>query len=235
MRLSSLTIAIPAYNEEAALAAVLEQSARVAGAVADRWEILVIDDGSRDRTPEIIQGFAAKCPQLRTVRHERNMGICQTIREVLTMPRLDWAFFIPGDGQVPAEEIHKLLPYADRYDLVYGWRKDRADPFRRRVGTWIYNLLVSLSLRRRIHDVDSVALYRADLLRGLDLNAKTSYIHAEFLAKALGRGLRHIEVPIGHRPRIGGQPLGSTPRVIITTACEFFYQCWKGIGSVRKQ
>lgn len=222
MKLQSLCISIPAYNEEAALPAVLERGTRTAAVAAEFWEILVIDDGSRDRTPEILREFGARCPNLRVVRHERNLGFPATVREILTMSRLEWTFLIPGDGQIPPEELDRLLPYADRYDLIYGWRRERADPLRRRLTAWVYNALVSLYLGRRIYDVDTGLLFRSGRLRGLQLEAKSVFVQAEFLAEALRRGLRHVEVPIRHERRIGGHPIGGRPGLILHTAWELF-------------
>lgn len=221
MRLESLCISIPAYNEEAALGDVLARSARAAQEAAERWELLVVDDGSSDRTPRILEEFQARCPQLRIVRHERNLGICASLREAFSLPKTEWVFFVPGDGQIPPEEIDKLLAYADRYDLIYGWRRDRRDSWVRRVYAAVYNGVISLAFRRRVRDVDSVVLFRRGRMGELNFRSRSSFIHAELLATALARGLRLIEVPIRHESRRGGVSRGAHVSVILSTAWEF--------------
>ncbi|MBI4386857.1 MAG: glycosyltransferase family 2 protein [Elusimicrobia bacterium] len=221
MRLDSLCISIPAYNEEAALGDVLARSARSAAEASGNWELLVVDDGSQDGTARILEEFGSRCPRLRVVRHEKNLGICESVREVFTLPRSEWVFFVPGDGQIPPEEIHRLLSYTDRYDMVYGWRRDRRDSHVRRLYTRIYNALISLSFGRRVRDVDSVVLFRKSRLEGLRLASRSSFIHAEFLKRALERGLEFIDVPIRHESRRGGVSRGAGFRVMLATALEF--------------
>lgn len=218
-KLPSLVIVIPAYNEEDALPDVLERSLAVAEESAETWKILVIDDGSTDSTPEIVAEYGKK---VEVVRHPENLGIAQTILEVFTLPDLEWAFFIPGDGQIPPEELTRLLPFTGRYDLVFAWRKERADPFKRILGAWIYNALISLVTMHRVHDVDSGVLFRAGKLRGLELESKSVFVHAEFLIKARERGLKDVEIPVRHEPRIGGESRAATFDVMKATFREVF-------------
>lgn len=211
---------MPVYNEAFSLPDVLERSARVAQDLAESWEILVVDDGSTDETPQILKAFAAREPRLHVLTHARNLGIAASLRKVFLSPRQEWIFFISGDGQIPPEELSRLLPHTEYCDLIYGWRKNRADPLRRRLTAWVYNVLISLCLGRRVHDVDSAILFRRPLFDGVQLQSSSIFIHTELLIAAIRRGLRYGEVPIKHRPRLGGRAAGGRPGAIIHTMME---------------
>lgn len=216
----SVSISIPAFNEEAALPAVLADARDTLQRLSDDWEIVVINDGSRDSTGKIADAFAKNESRVRVVHHAVNMGFGQTIKEAFTLPSKEWVFFIPGDGQIPASQLEPLLAWSDRADFILGWRVDRQDATSRKINAGVYNLLVSCVLRRRIHDVDSVVLFRRDVTKRFSLDSRSVFIHAEFLMKSAHSGARWVEVPILHRPRQGGQALGSNFRVIWRTISE---------------
>ena len=213
----SLTISIPAYNEEAALGGVLEEAHHTLNELEIDGEILVIDDGSRDATAAIAQRWADADRRIRIVRHERNMGFGVTLREIFQLPVKDWIFFVPGDGQIPVREVRPLLARAHESPFLLGWRRDRADPASRRVQAHLYNLVISLVLGRRIHDVDSVVLARRDVVQSITLRARSVFLHAELVLEAERRCVRVLEVPIAHRPRQGGAPQGARPGTILRT------------------
>ncbi len=196
---------------------MLDEARRVLDELQIDGEILVIDDGSRDGTYAIAQRAAAADARIRLVRHERNMGFGVTLREVFQLPAKDWIFFVPGDGQIPVAELRPLLEHVHRSPFVLGWRTRRADPVSRRVQAMLYNLLISAVLGHRIHDVDSVVLARRDVLQAITPKARSVFLHAEMVLEAERRGVRVIEVPIEHRPRLGGTPQGARPSTILRT------------------
>lgn len=216
----SISISIPAFNEEGTIEELVRESLKVLAAVAQDHEVLVIDDGSRDRTGEIIERLTREIPRVRVIHHERNLGFGLTLQEVFGSPRTDWVFFIPGDGQIPPGELLKLWPHRGEADFILGWRVRRQDPWRRRWTAAIYNLMISAALGRRIHDVDSVVLFRRAILERVRLAARSVFLHAEFCLKAAAAGARILEVPIDHHPRRGGEARGNRPSVIWATLRE---------------
>lgn len=216
----SIAISIPAYNEEATLASVVRQSLAVLGRLANDYEVLIVNDGSVDRTGAIADELARQFPAVRVLHHERNRGFGSTLQHVFAEPQKDWVFFIPGDGQIPPDELETLWQYRGEADFILGWRVNRQDPWRRRVTAWVYNVIISMVLGRRVHDVDSVVLYRREILDAVRLTARSVFLHAEFYLQAAAAGVRMIEIPVSHLPRAGGQARGNRPGVIIETLQE---------------
>lgn len=220
MTLLSLAISIPAYNEEQTLDSVVRAGLAILQRHTTNFEIVIIDDGSTDGTGSIADGLAQEIPQVRVVHHPQNMGFGPTLRDVFALPEKDWVFFIPADGQIPPKELEKMLPFCENTDLIVGWRARRRDPFFRRLAASLYNGLISVMLRRRIHDVDSVVLFRRAITKGWELKSRSAFIHAEFCLEAARRGASLMEVPIDHRHRAAGRAKGIGIKLIFETFSE---------------
>ncbi|HVO32617.1 MAG TPA: glycosyltransferase family 2 protein [Elusimicrobiota bacterium] len=204
----SIAIGIAAFNEEATVETVVRDSLRILSALTSDYEVVVVDDGSADATASILERLGREQPALRVIRHPRNLGFGRTLRDIWTLPTKDWIFFLPGDGQIPPEELRRLWPARERADFIIGWRRDRQDPWIRDAFAYVYNLVISAGLRRRVRDVDSVCLVRSNLLRQMALTSISGFIHAECCLKANASGARIAELPIAHRPRIAGHSRG---------------------------
>ena len=226
-----LTISIPAYNDGETIEAVVEEAIAAAQQVTDDFEILVINDGSRDDTAERIRRLQTTVPVLRYHEHPVNLGFGPTIREAYTLPKSEWVYFIPGDNQCPAEEVVELFRRADKADLILGYRITRSDTWQRRFVSWFYNLMISIVAFRRVHDTNAAGLLRRSALDGDVLRSRTAFIHAEILLEVLRRGGKLVEVPAAHRPREHGTPSGNKWRVILGTFQELFlYACDRRLG-----
>lgn len=218
----SIAISIPAFNEAATLESLVQDAQNVLKKYTDDYEILLINDGSKDRTGEIADRLAKQDPRIRVIHHPQNLGFGLTLQKIFSEPKKDWVFFIPGDGQIPAQELDRLWPWRAKADFILGHRVDRQDPWQRKVTAAIYNLLISWVMKRRIYDVDSVVLYRRSLLDKFSLESRSVFLHAEFCLKAAAQGAKVVEVPIEHRPRLGGQAAGNRLDVILLTFKELF-------------
>lgn len=216
--MATLTISIPAYNDAPTIEALIHESVEAAGRVTDDFEILVINDGSQDETGAIVQSLARTIPQLRYHEHERNLGFGATIREVYTLPRSQWVYFIPGDAQVPAEGIVELFRHVGEYDFMLALRRVRQDTAWRKFVSWVYNALVSVVAGRRVRDVNAAGLLRKNVLDGVKLYSASAFVHAEILLEVLRVGGRVGEIEVPHRPREFGIGSGNKWRVILKTA-----------------
>ena len=217
---TSLSISIPAYNEAATISQVLQEAVQTLDELNMEGEVFLIDDGSADATFAIAQDWTDRDSRIRILRHEKNLGFGTTLREIFQKPTKEWIFFAPGDGQVSACEVKRLIPYAEKSPFILGWRRQRADPLSRRLQAWVYNLLISAVMGRRVHDVDSVVLVKRSLAQTISLSAQSVFLHAELALRAFRTGAKIFEVPIQHRPRRGGRPQGAKVSTIFRTIAD---------------
>jgi len=153
-RLPSISAFFPAYNEEANVTAMVERLGAVLPQVSDDYEIIVVDDGSQDRTAEIATALAAADPRVRLVRHQQNRGYGGALKSGFAASTKSYVFFTDGDGQFDVGEITSLLPYVPQHDVVIGYRIDRAEGGLRRVNAGAWNFLVRNLFGIPSRDVD---------------------------------------------------------------------------------
>ena len=144
----SLSVIVPALNESAALPALLDEIARACGECAgDSWEAIVVDDGSTDGSFELIERLAASDPHLRAVRLRRNFGKSAALSVGFAQSTGERIVTIDGDGQDDPADIPRLLAALDEgTDLVSGWKRNRRDPFSRRLASRIFNWATARSI-----------------------------------------------------------------------------------------
>lgn len=171
---------------------------KLAKSLTDDYEIFVIDDGSQDQTAAILQDTRTIVKKLSFRCHKINLGHGQTLKELYLASKKQLIFSLPGNGQIKAKELLKLVPYINDYDMVIGKRLIRKVSFRRRVQSKTYNLLINLLYGLGLSDVNSVRILKRSKLRQIQLTAKTSFVDAELCYKFKRRRFKIIEVPIGH-------------------------------------
>jgi glycosyltransferase involved in cell wall biosynthesis len=210
-----LSIFLPCHNEEGNIERVVEALESELPKVSTRYEIIVVDDGSRDRTGEIADRLATANPNIKVVHHRTNRGYGAAVISGIRACTQPWAVLCDGDGQFDASDIARLAAKAPDYDVVVGRRAHRADPLMRRVNGKAWTLLMRLLLGIRISDVDcGLKLFRRDLLEAVSLQAKGAMISAELMAQLTGRA-KICEVDVRHLPRVAGQQSGASLKVIL--------------------
>ncbi len=206
---------LPCFDEEDNVAAAVTAASRAAARVAASYEIVVVDDGSRDRTAAIAAALASTDRHVRLLRHPRNRGYGAAVRTGLAAARMPWLFLTDADLQFDLDELERFVAPARTADLVAGWRIARSDPLTRRANAAAWNWLVHRVAGVEIRDVDcAFKLIRRDLLSELRLTSDGATISAELVAKALAAGARIEQLGVHHRPRTAGRQSGARPRVI---------------------
>lgn len=219
--LPGLTAFVPVHDEVENLPGVVAGLLAVLPSVAERWELLVVDDGSRDGTAAVADAIARRHPHVRVVRHAHNRGYGAALRTGLLAARHDAIFWMDGDGQFDPRDLVRLAAAFDGADAVVGWRERRADPWRRRLNTAGWNWLVGTLFRLPVRDVNcAFKLVRRDALAGVDPEASGAMISAELLARMVQRGCAIVEMPVTHLPRRAGTPSGAAPRVVLRAFVE---------------
>jgi dolichol-phosphate mannosyltransferase len=215
-----LSLVIPAYNEEASIAqAIVEANDALVGLVR-AYEIIVVDDGSRDATAAAVAEVARDRPWVRLLRHPVNRGYGAALRTGFEAARYDLVAFTDADCQFYLADLASLLPLTEHYPLVAGYRIDRQDPWRRRMASRVYNLIVRLMLGTRVRDCDcALKVFRKEALAGLLPETRGFFVNAEMLTKARQIGYEVAEVGVRHRARLHGTStvtLADIPRTLRT-------------------
>ncbi len=222
-KLNSLSIFFPFYNEEANIKRVTQNALDIAGQVANRFEVILVNDGSRDRTGALADQLAQRHPEVRAVHNNPNLGYGRAVRRGLDEAKMDWVFFSDGDGQFDLGELPKLLALLSECDMPVGYRIDRADPFMRKANAYCWGTLVRALFGIKVRDIDcAFKLIPRSLLDSTTFESNGALISTELLAKATYAGLRIGEVGVHHYPRVAGEQTGANLRVIAKAFRELF-------------
>ena len=226
-RVPRLSYFFPAHNEEANLQPLVEEALATLPSIAETWEIIVVDDGSRDATPRIADDLTAANPGLvRAVHHPVNKGYGAALRSGLGAARYELVAFTDGDRQFHVEDLGRLtarLQESDAPDVVAGYRIRRADPLVRTLYAKAYRLANRIFFGLRVRDVDCACkLFRRTALEGLRVESGGAFFSAELLIKLDASGRRIAEVGVPHYPRTAGSPSGARPSVVFRAVKDFW-------------
>ncbi len=213
-----LSVVLPAYNEEAVIEQTVTRCVAVLAELAPDFEVIIVDDGSRDRTGEIADALAAAHPgHVRVVHNRPNRGYGGALMSGFDAASKEMSFFMDSDGQFNIADIAPLLALREQgHRVVLGYRKHRNDSPIRLLNAWGWNRLVRLLLGVRVRDVDcAFKLFDTELMRLCDIHADGAMWNTELLVKLRRLGVRFVEVPVGHYPRQHGSATGAQIRVIL--------------------
>lgn len=222
-KLKSLSVFFPTFNEEENIQKMVDSLRSVLPKVADDFEIIVVNDGSRDKTGEIADRLIKEDPRVRVVHHEKNLGYGAAIRSGIRTCRKDFLFFTDGDNQFDVSQISKLIPSIPGYHGVIGFRINRQDPWIRKLNAWAWNRLVRLLFGLRVRDIDcAFKLFHRGVFEDLQLESSGAMISTEMLVKIKDAGFKFCEMGVLHSPRVMGKQTGANLRVIVRAFQELF-------------
>jgi glycosyltransferase involved in cell wall biosynthesis len=226
-RVARLSYFFPAHNEEANLEGLVEEALAVLPTLAETFEIIAVNDGSRDRTRAIADDLTARHPGIvRAVHHPTNLGYGAALRSGFAAARHDLVCFTDGDRQFRVEDLGRLIERigaGDQPDGVVGYRIKRADPIIRTIYAKTYRLANRLFFGLRVTDVDCAAkLFRRAVLEGVRVESGGAFFSAELLIKLRAAGADLAEVGVPHHPRTAGSPTGAKPQVILRAVRDFW-------------
>ena len=213
-----LSLVLPAYNEEGNIERAV-RTAAAAGARAGSYEVVVVDDGSRDATGARLSALEAEMgPRLRVVRHEENRGYGAALRNGFAAAEGDLVFYTDSDNQFDLSELEGMLPLMGEWDAVLGYRIARQDARRRLMTSWVFNRLACVVFGLTVRDLNcSFKLFRRDVLRSLPLAADDFFIDTELVVRLHRGGWRYVERGVTHLPRTAGRStvrLSDVPRTL---------------------
>jgi dolichol-phosphate mannosyltransferase len=218
-----LSAMMPAYNEQEALPAVLAEAVEALEEQCETWELVMVDDGSTDRTPEILREWSERDPRVRAVTQETNKGYSKALARGFDSCRYQAIFYTDADAQFDLREIARLHPHLAEVDMVTGFRVGRQDPPVRHLTSAVYNRLQGWLLGIRVRDVNcAFKLFRKSFFEKVRLKSDGFLVDAELYARARQAGLSWKQVGVRHRPR----ELGSTT-VRVSTVTETLRELWE--------
>ncbi len=219
----SLSVFFPCYNEEANVARTTEAALKACRRLADDFEVIIVNDGSKDRTGEIADRLAAEHQEVRAVHNHPNLGYGGALQRGYREAAKEWVFYTDGDGQFDFEEIDRILPLLGEYDAVSAYRLNRQDPLIRRLNAWCWTVLVNLVFGTRIRDIDcAFKIFPRRLFDEIQMKSMGALIDGEVLARATRLGYRIGQVGVHHYPWAVGEQTGANLRVILRAFKELF-------------
>ena len=226
-RIPALSYFFPAHDEAENLDGLVGEALAILPELADAFEIVVVDDGSRDGTGAMADRLAADHPDLvRVVHHERNRGYGAALRSGFRAARHPLIAFTDGDRQFRVADLERLLARsleADAPDVVVGYRLERADPLVRTLYARAYRLCLRAFFGLSVRDVDCACkLSRRSALAGIRLESGGAFLSAELLIKVRTNGRSIAEVGVPHYPRTAGRASGANPRVVVRAVRDFW-------------
>ncbi len=211
----SLSVVLTAYNEEQVIASTVEQVSRELANLTRDFEVIVVNDGSTDRTGAILSALHKLDKPIRILTHQRNQGYGAALADGFAAATKDLTFFMDSDGQFDIRELKRFLCLIDAYDAVIGYRVKRQDSWIRKLNAWGWKLVVRLALGVRVRDIDcAFKLLHTEFLHDHPLETRGAMINAELLYRLKVSGCTVREVGVRHLPRQGGRATGANLRVI---------------------
>ncbi len=216
LKLSSLSVFFPCYNEAENLPNLIKKTMKVLLFTAEKFELIIVDDGSDDETSDLIKKLQKKYSELRLVSHESNLGYGAAVRSGLKESQYDWIFFTDGDGQFDVSELSLFVKETNYFSVVLGYRKKRIEGTRRVLMANLYKIYINLLFRVHVKDIDcAFKLFKSNLFDSLELFSNGAFISAEILYKLKKNKVKFRQLPVSHLPRRHGEPTGAKLKVIL--------------------
>lgn len=219
----SMSVFYPCYNEEASVERVTQAAVRACERLFEDYEVIIVNDGSKDRTGEIADRLAAENPRVRAVHNRPNRGYGGALARGFREATKDFVFYTDGDGQFDFEEMEKILPLLDQYEIVSCYRMDRKDPLPRKINAFCWGTLVNALFSIRLRDIDcAFKIYPKRFIDEIEMHSTGALIDTEMLAKARRLGYTIGQMGVHHYPRTAGQQTGANLKVILRAFRELF-------------
>ena len=216
-----LSLVFPVFDEEHNIGLLLDEALELAPKLSREFEIIVVDDGSRDRSGAILERRQRDDPRIRVIRHASNRGYGAALKAGLREARGDLVFFSDADLQFDLDELATLLAHAREFDIVAGYRFRRRDPWPRRMIGGAWTALVRLLFDLDVRDIDcAFKVFRRHVIDAIPIESIGAFINTEILVRASNANFRIHQVPVNHRRRRFGRQTGANPRVILRALAE---------------
>jgi len=220
-KLSSVSFFCPAYNDEKNLPTLVPYVSEFLKEITDVYEIIIVHDGSPDKTGEVADTLAKEYPNVRVIHHAKNMGYGSALRDGFAEAKYDYVMYTDGDNQYDVREFLQYLHLLDTSDVLSGYVREKAVSLRRKVQSEVWNWLVRILFFVWCRDIDcAMKMYKRKVLETISIKSSSCFIDAEMIIKAKKAGFKVAQFPVTHFPRTEGLASGSKMSVIVPTIVE---------------
>jgi len=220
-KIKEISAFFPAYNEEKNIENTILRANKILEKMADKYEIIIVDDGSKDKTGEVVKSLASKNKRIKLVTHKKNIGYGGAVRSGFKNCKYEWMVFTDSDGQFDFSELPNFISTQRKTgaDLVIGYYRKRRVPLIRKLNSTARQLLIRALLGLKVKDIDcGFKLIRKKAIDSMTLTSERgAFISTEFLVKAKQKNFKIVEIPATHYPREEGEATGADFKVIISS------------------
>lgn len=225
--IDELSLFYPAYNEEGNVKKTVLKSKKIIDKYAKKWEIIIINDGSKDKTLEVANSLAKEDKRIRVINHKENRGYGGAIKSGLYQAKYKWITFTDIDGQFDFSEIDKFITTQNETgaDMVIGYYKKRQVSKFKILTSKMWELAVFILFGLHVRDIDcGFKLFSKKVIEKIPKleSERGAFISSEFLIKTKKAGFKIVEIPVTHYPRIIGRGTGRDIKVIIKSFVDLF-------------
>ena len=234
MKIKSLSVFFPTYNEEGNIKSTVTKAKAVLQKYVENWEILIVNDGSTDRTKEISEELSREDERIKVFNHEVNRGYGASLKSGFYNAKYPWIVFTDSDGQFDFSEINSFFEKQQETnaDLVIGYYKKRKVSKFKIITSRMWEIAVMILFGLHVHDIDCgfklVSKTVIDKIPKLE-SERGAFISSEFLIKAKKSGFKIVEIPVTHLPRVQGKGTGRNIKVIIQSFIDLL-KLWKKLA-----
>lgn len=231
MKIQRLSVFFPTYNEEGNIKSTILKAKDVLEKIVENWEIIVVNDGSKDGTKEIVEKLGMEDNRIRVINHEVNRGYGASLRSGFYNAKYPWIAFTDSDGQFDFGEITNFFEKQKETNaqLVIGYYKKRKVSKFKIITSRMWEIAVMILFGVHVHDIDCgfklISSSVIDKIPKLE-SERGAFISSELLIKAKKSGFRIVEIPVTHLPRVQGKGTGRNIKVILQSFVDLF-RLWR--------
>jgi len=219
----SLSVVYPMYNEKDNIETAVLEALRVGRIIAPELEIIVVDDAGTDGSAGIIDRLADEHPEVVAIHHPRNRKLGGALKTGFAAARKEWILYMDSDLPINMDDALRAVPLAENADIVIGWRRTRAESWKRAFISKAYNLMIRATFRLRVKDVNfAFKLFKRSFYERILLTSEGSFIDAELLLEMQREGARFAELGMDYYPRVAGVSTLASNKVILVILAEMF-------------
>ncbi len=234
----NLSIFFPVYNEEKNIKETILNTVNLMISMKEisNFEILIINDGSKDNTQKISDYLSSKNNKIKVINHSENKGYGAALKTGIKSCKYEYIFFSDADLQFDINDIKKMIKYINKYDVIIGYRLNRKDNLFRKINAMSWNILNRILFGLRVKDIDcAFKLFKKDSLNEIKIYSNGAMINAEILIKLQRRGFNFKEIAVNHFSRMSGKPTGGNINVIIKAFNEIIFLYMGELGRVTQK